>query len=144
MQAMPNTTAVERMLTEWGQWSRHDLDVGPQVGHAAGSLEGLYRSPQPWDDDNRRRPRVVPIADDQALRVEKGVVGCGPILAASLRAYFIHGRAPRRRMEVEDLRRAIARVGELLAAPQEARNRRQSSADEHLATRTSPQSLRRF
>ena len=107
---------VESLLLSWGVWSRHDLDVGPPIDRKAASAEGFYRSPQCW---NERRPREVVIPDDEALRIERAVLATGPILCASLRSYYIHGRAPRRRAEVDVLRIAIRRVGDVLDAAQD-------------------------
>ena len=106
---------VIALLRAWAVWSVHDANVGPDVAHRTGSLEGGWASPQVWDADTRRQPRVILIPDDEALTIEHAVVRCGPILAASLRSYFIFQRAPRRRAEVDQLRIAVRRVGELLA-----------------------------
>ena len=110
---MPSATTTEQLLVAWGVWSRVDVNIGPEVDRAAGSLEGLYRSPQCWDE---RRPRIVVINDDTAMRVEKAVIGTGVVLAAALRTFYIRQRPPHTRAQVQVLLEAQRRVAVLLGA----------------------------
>ena len=111
---MPSAITTEQLLHAWGVWSRVDLNIGPEVDRAAGSLEGLYRSPQCWDE---RRPKVVIINNDTAIRVEKAVIGTGVVLAAALRTFYIRQRPPHTRAQVQVLLEAQRRVAALLGAP---------------------------
>ena len=110
---MPSATTTEQLLVAWGVWSRVDVNIGPEVDRAAGSLEGLYRSPQCWDE---RRPKVVIINNDTAIRVEKAVIGTGVVLAAALRTFYIRQRPPHTRAQVQVLLEAQRRVAVLLGA----------------------------
>jgi hypothetical protein len=133
---MPITT-VEQLLVAWATWSRLDLQLGPNDA-GCGSAESAYRSPQCWDE---RRPRVVIIDDESALRIEKAVIGTGPILAAALRTHYIRQRPPHTRAQVQVLLEAQRRVGALLGASgcaTDAPERPPRRAADAGATRTSP------
>jgi hypothetical protein len=110
---MPSATTTEQSLHAWGVWSRVDVNIGPEVDHAAGSAEGMWRSPQCWDE---RRPKVVLLCDDDAMKVEKAVLGTGIVLAAALRSFYIRQHPPRTRAQVQVLLEAQRRVGVLLGA----------------------------
>ncbi len=131
---------VEQQLAAWGVWSRVEINIGPEVDRAAGSLEGLYRSPQCWDE---RRPKIVIINDDTAMRIERAVIGTGIVLAAALRSFYIRQHPPRTRAQVQVLLEAQRRVGVLLGAgcataPPERPQGRVADAG---ATRISPETF---
>ena len=138
---MPSATTTEQLLVAWGVWSRVDVNIGPEVDRAAGSLEGLYCSPQCWDE---RRPRIIVIDDDTAMRVERAVLGTGVVLAAALRTFYIRQRPPHTRAQVQLLHEAIRRVAALLGAPGCAPappERPQGRAADASAIRASPDSF---
>ncbi len=113
---MREPTTVESILFQWGEWSRVEVEVGPGVARAAGSLEGGWSSPQVWDADPRRQPRIIVIDDQRAMAIEKAVVATGPIFASILRAVYIKRLAPRGRGERDLLHHAHERVAALLGA----------------------------
>lgn len=138
------TVIVESLLHAWATWLRVEVDVGPEVDRAAGCAEGMWCSRQPWDDDSRRRPRIIVIDDELAMCVERCVIATGPVLAACLRSVYVRQIPPRRRAEVALLQEAVRRVSVLLGAPERAADapeRPQRRAPDAGAMSTSPESV---
>jgi hypothetical protein len=77
---------VEQLLFQWGTGSRVETDDGPPIDPKACSAEGCYRSPQPWDDDARRRPRISVIDDERAMLIAERVAALLCVPACPLQA----------------------------------------------------------
>ena len=75
-------------LSSWAAWSRSDTDT---LGYkpAAGSAEGRYLAAAGDVLENDRKPHEVVISDDQGLRIERAVLGCGRVHAAMLALIFV-------------------------------------------------------